>query len=83
MEHVVMKNLHTFATVILDILGQTVRQILTNVMVRTAVVMDCVWMESTRMLVYAMLGILVIIAARTLTIVSFKIAVEMVNVWMK
>ena len=42
-----------------------------------------VWMKLTRILVYAMLGILVIIAARTLTIVSFKIAVEMVNVWMK
>ncbi len=38
-------------------LGQTVRQILTNVMVRTVVVKDCVWMESTRMFVYVLLGI--------------------------
>ena len=44
---------------------------------------ECIWMESTRMLVYVLLGILVLIAAQTLTIVSFKIVLEMVNVWME
>ncbi len=42
----------------------------------------CIWMESTRTLVYVLLGILVLIAAQTLTIVSFRIAMEIVNVWM-